>query len=252
MPEMLAYFGRRFSVTARVERACARHRRRGAPNARHRPPRRPRCDGGAHERLRGGVPDVLEGGMATTGETGEAHVSFRPTTRSTSCEDWPQEARGPERNPRGGRRLPMPGDGVTPRNDAAGMVECTFLLPRGGVRHVSRWRSSASRCAACSRRSCGVWAYGSRPLHRPAESSVDTPLWRVHPGKTVKIHSTGDIAETLDAERDARGLWFDREMLPYCGTEPTVQTTLGRFIDERSGEMMDAQDRLRDPRRGRL
>jgi hypothetical protein len=43
---------------------------------------------------------------------------------------------------------------------------------------------------------------------------------------------------TLDERQKTRGLYFDREMLPYCGTAHVVKANVERFIDERSGAMV--------------
>ena len=53
------------------------------------------------------------------------------------------------------------------------------------------------------------------------------------------MRQAAEIAETLDATGKLRGLWFDREMLPYCGKTAVVKTKVERFIDERSGEMVE-------------
>ena len=36
----------------------------------------------------------------------------------------------------------------------------------------------------------------------------------------------------------SRGMWFDREMFPYCGNVYRVRQRISRFIDERSGKMV--------------
>ena len=47
---------------------------------------------------------------------------------------------------------------------------------------------------------------------------VETPPPRgLEPGSLVQIRSKEEIEPTLDAEGRNKGLWFDREMVPFCG-----------------------------------
>lgn len=57
-------------------------------------------------------------------------------------------------------------------------------------------------------------------------------------GDLVRIKSREDILDTLSADGKNRGLWFDREMLPFCGQTATVKSRVERFIDEPTGELI--------------
>jgi hypothetical protein len=57
-------------------------------------------------------------------------------------------------------------------------------------------------------------------------------------GERVRIRSKEEIELTLKNGRN-RGLWFDVEMVPYCGRTTRVQARVERIIDERSGRMME-------------
>ena len=57
---------------------------------------------------------------------------------------------------------------------------------------------------------------------------------KVHPGELVQVKSKEEIAATLSPEGRNRGLWFDREMLPYCGGTYRVRQRVNRIIDEAS------------------
>jgi hypothetical protein len=48
-----------------------------------------------------------------------------------------------------------------------------------------------------------------------------------------------EIAETLTPKGRTRGLWFDREMLPYCGGTYRVRGRVKRFIEEQTGKMIE-------------
>jgi hypothetical protein len=64
-----------------------------------------------------------------------------------------------------------------------------------------------------------------------------TPL-NLQPGDLVRVKSKEEIVATLDAEGRNRGLFFDREMLPYCGGTYRVRKRVTRFIDDRKGGEM--------------
>ena len=45
---------------------------------------------------------------------------------------------------------------------------------------------------------------------------LDDPL-NLLPGNLVQVKTREEIASTLNPQGRERGLWFDREMLPFCG-----------------------------------
>jgi hypothetical protein len=65
------------------------------------------------------------------------------------------------------------------------------------------------------------------------------PAASLAPGTLVQIKSKDEIARTLNRSGKNRGLWFDREMLPYCGETARVKARVAHFIDERTGKMID-------------
>lgn len=62
------------------------------------------------------------------------------------------------------------------------------------------------------------------PLRRP-------PL-DLQPGEWVRIRPAGEIEETIDRKGGTRGLWFDTEMLQYCGRIARVKERVSRFIHD--------------------
>ena len=74
-----------------------------------------------------------------------------------------------------------------------------------------------------------------------AQPSVSGPqtLRGLDPGQLVQIRSRSEIARTLDDRGKNRGLWFDREMKPYCGQTARVKSKVERFIDERTGKLVE-------------
>jgi hypothetical protein len=65
------------------------------------------------------------------------------------------------------------------------------------------------------------------------------PTGNLRPGDLVRIRSKRDIRDTLGPTGKNRGLWFDREMVPYCGRTATVQAKVDRFIDETDGRLIE-------------
>ena len=75
---------------------------------------------------------------------------------------------------------------------------------------------------------------GTLPPDRPAPFSS----MNLQPGDLVRVKSYGDILATLDGANKNRGLFFDAELVPFCGREYRVRTRLTDFIDEKTGRMV--------------
>lgn len=71
------------------------------------------------------------------------------------------------------------------------------------------------------------------------KSGGEPPL-NLQPGELVQVKSAEEIAATLNESGHNRGLWFDREMIPYCGKTFRVRRRVNRFIDDyRGGRMVE-------------
>ena len=55
----------------------------------------------------------------------------------------------------------------------------------------------------------------------------------------MQIRSKDEIRTTLNSKGMLRGLSFDKEMVPYCGRTARVKAKLERFIDEKTGRMVE-------------
>jgi len=55
------------------------------------------------------------------------------------------------------------------------------------------------------------------------------------PGELVRVRSKREIEETLNSGSRNRGLWFDPEMVRFCGGEYRVAARVDRLVDERTG-----------------
>lgn len=77
-------------------------------------------------------------------------------------------------------------------------------------------------------------------IHLPGTASPsDTfELLNLQPGELVRVKSKEEIAKTLTPDGRNKGMWFDREMMPYCGGVFRVRQRIERFINERDGKML--------------
>jgi hypothetical protein len=58
-------------------------------------------------------------------------------------------------------------------------------------------------------------------------------------GEMVEVKSRDEISQTLDWLNRNRGLWFDVEMLKYCGRRFKVRTPVRKVINEKTGKMLN-------------
>lgn len=58
------------------------------------------------------------------------------------------------------------------------------------------------------------------------------------PGELVRVKTPDEIFKTLDHNFKNRGLWFDQEMLQYCGGVFRVRGRVEQLINERTGKMI--------------
>jgi hypothetical protein len=60
----------------------------------------------------------------------------------------------------------------------------------------------------------------------------------LQPGELVEVKSAEEIMKTLDVNGKNRGMFFDTEMLPFCGKKYRVKQRASQVIDEKTGLMM--------------
>jgi hypothetical protein len=68
-------------------------------------------------------------------------------------------------------------------------------------------------------------------------TKTPTEELNLRPGELVQIKSYEEILATLDARHKNRGLYFDSEMVPYCGGKHRVMDRVERIVNEKTGEM---------------
>ena len=83
---------------------------------------------------------------------------------------------------------------------------------------------------------------GVRPEpHINPRCAVKTPAGSIpglKPGDWVVIKSKEEIEATLNPQQRNRGLYFDIELLPYCGRRMRLLERVEKIIDEKNGVMM--------------
>ena len=68
-------------------------------------------------------------------------------------------------------------------------------------------------------------------------AKTPTEELNLRPGELVQIKSCEEIVATLDGRNRNRGLYFDAEMVPFCGGKYRVMDRVERIVNERTGEM---------------
>ena len=61
----------------------------------------------------------------------------------------------------------------------------------------------------------------------------------LQPGEWVRVKSPDEVRAMLTDTGSNRGLWFDREMLAFCGQVMRVRGRVTRIINEGTGEMIE-------------
>lgn len=76
------------------------------------------------------------------------------------------------------------------------------------------------------------------PVMPCSSNSLSTPSadLRLNPGELVVVRRKADVAQTLVNHRN-RGLWFDRDLIRYCGQPAVVSQRVDRVIHESTGKM---------------
>ncbi|HYV64984.1 MAG TPA: hypothetical protein VE964_02000 [Myxococcales bacterium] len=78
----------------------------------------------------------------------------------------------------------------------------------------------------------GIGVRGTASTSKAAE-----PLG-LKPGDWVEVKSRQEIEETLNDQGKNRGLWFDREMLLFCGKKFRIRRRIERLVDEKTGRFI--------------
>ncbi len=241
MPEMAAHCGRRFVVDSRAERICDTVHDTGTRRLRETVfLDQPRCTGAAHggcqaecrtlwkeqwlRRVTPGLPAAENpgAGLEALMERIAPNVKRKQEAEGRAGERWRCQI----------TELPRATEHVRQWNVQSMMREVSC----GNV-DLGHFLRVAARAAVLEpRRKLGLLP--DPPLTGPGRGVVDPPL-HLEPGDLVQVKSIAEITETLNAAGRTRGLWFDREMVPFCGGTYRVRQRVNRIIDEKDGHMIE-------------
>jgi hypothetical protein len=108
-------------------------------------------------------------------------------------------------------------------------------LLRGNVRPVLFLQGLALRLFNRVQRRRGGVLF---PVREPRASTSPHETLNLQPGERVRVKPKREIEGTLNKQFRNRGLWFDVDMLRFCGGEYVVARRVERLINERTGEML--------------
>jgi hypothetical protein len=242
MPEMLRYAGREFTVHARADKTCDTVHMTGTSRQMDRTVHLEglRCDGSAHGGCQAGcmlfwreewlARPTEKPGPAEPMVTEETLLKLAGTPERYRCQAT--ELLTASRHlsgfdPRQYVRDLRSGN-VGLRTLAAGLAVTAFNKLQWLSRRLPRWlrfRDGASY-----------------PFYKGTGDGSRTPVTPLAPGDLVEIRPQGEIMATLSPENTNRGMWFDFEMLPYCGQQARVDRKVERIINESTGKMMKLSD----------
>lgn len=245
MPEMLAFFDKTFTVTAQVERACDTICYSG-------PRRIPetvmlddlRCDGSGHAGCQARCRIYWKERWLRPAASGSANSGHDLGA------DFTKLKRIAEANVNAADSTP---DEPTFRCQATELRRASELVrwwsARSFVHEVTGGNVPPARFVRVMTRIV-LEEIGRRlrlvsrsPLPFPqkrltGENYVAPPPRGLQPGDLVQVRSKDEIAATLNKEGKLGGLWFDKEMLPYCGKTVRVKARVTQFLDEGSGRVV--------------
>ena len=239
MPEMVDFCGRTVRVLSRVEKSCNTLDDWGSLRFKDTVILDvSRCDGSGHDGCEAECALYWrEAWLKPAGEPGTP-VS-RDDAARCRLRDLAQRSAGQSRD---GQRIY--------RCQATCMLKAAAcrlgtLDPAQYVREYSAKNSSRRHFWAVMTRA--AWLEGLRKLrpswvagpHGTGSKSPKLEQLNLEPGELVEVKSTDEILATLTADAKNRGLYFDREMVPFCGTTQRVRRRVTRLIDERTGKMVE-------------
>lgn len=247
MPEMLAFCGQRFRVLKRADKSCDTIFWTGgrrvedavhlvAEGDEH---AEVRCDGSAH------------GGCQARCLVWWHEAWLKPAEATTASQEQAMQGDGSgctEEELRRATTIPGLMSATLYSCQATRHAEFSGRLkwwdPKVLVREVRGGNVSVTEAVGVVARAAGNVV--RRKLGRPVEPRVEgkcrgkTPADSIpglQPGDWVEVKSKEEIEATLNQDQKNRGLFFDIEMLPYCGRRMRLLQRVERIIDERTGAM---------------
>ncbi len=244
MPEMLQYCGGRFRVFKSAHKTCdtiERYKGRSMTNAVHLEGLR--CDGGGHDGCQARCLIFWkEAWLKPVSGPGPQEASReRAATTAIDARVLTRAAKGN-------------GPGDLYSCQATEVLRATTPLPWWDLRQYAkdvtsgniRLRDFVMYTAIATYNAVMRLHWRGRPypyIRGLAGEKTDPGALNLQPGERVQVLSKAEIMRTLNASQKNRGLWFDSEMVPYCGRTFRVLERVERLVDEKTGKML----KLRNP-----
>jgi hypothetical protein len=242
MPEMAAYCARRFSVERRAERICDTIHYSGT----RRLPEAVfledlRCDGSGHDGCQAECRLFWkEAWLRKVAADAPAPPAISPDDLAALLERTSRNAL---------HHVEVSGKVESRyRCQATDLPKCTDHLRTWDARSYVREYTSGnvsladflrvSSRAALREPLCKLGVIPQVHLPGTASKGDRFEALDLQPGDLVRVKSKDEIAKTLNAEGKNKGLWFDREMLPFCGGTYRVRQRVSRFVHDHDGKMI--------------
>jgi hypothetical protein len=84
----------------------------------------------------------------------------------------------------------------------------------------------------------GGLQFPRKPGTVPAGAKTPQKNLDLQPNDLVRVKSYEEILATIQKNNKNRGLFFDAEMVPYCGGVYRVRSRVHRIVDEKTGKML--------------
>jgi hypothetical protein len=75
----------------------------------------------------------------------------------------------------------------------------------------------------------------------PGEPTLSGTL-DLQPGELIRVKSHEEILKTVDSSNRNRGMYWDAELVSYCGGTYRVLKRVSRLIDEKTGKMIEMKN----------
>ena len=239
MPEMLAYCGQQFRVFRSAHKTCDTIDKTGIRRMRDAVHLEGlRCDGRAHGGCQAGCllfwkdawlerVDGPKDSAPTEATLAQAREILLPGTRASQASTDRHELFRCQATELLRATSPLsPWDprpylrDIWTRN--VGLRELVWVLAVALFNRLQSWRGG-----------------GSYPRFKPQlEKRTPSERLGLRPGDEVEVRAKEEIERTVSAAGKNRGLWFDVEMLPYCGGRYRVERLVDKIIDEKTGRML--------------
>jgi hypothetical protein len=88
----------------------------------------------------------------------------------------------------------------------------------------------------------GGTLFPRKPGQIPVGNPTPTGTLNLQPGELVRVKSHEEILKTVDSENRNRGMYWDAELVPYCGGTYPVLKSVTRIIDEKTGKIVEMKN----------